>query len=77
MKFKSCIGFRLATVFGYSYRMRTDLLVNNFVFTAIKKNKLTSAADINLGAIVTKTNGMATQRIHIAGTMIKSLLTNS
>ena len=41
MKFKSCIGFRLATVFGYSYRMRTDLLVNNFVFTAIKKKKLT------------------------------------
>tara|TARA_Y100000590_G_scaffold436422_1_gene556965 strand:+ start:8160 stop:9095 length:936 start_codon:yes stop_codon:yes gene_type:complete len=41
MKFKSCIGFRLATVFGFSYRMRTDLLVNNFVFTAIKKKKLT------------------------------------
>ena len=41
MKFKSCIGFRLATVFGFSYRMRTDLLVNIFVFTAIKKKKLT------------------------------------
>ena len=41
MKFKSCIGFRLATVFGFSYRMRTDLLVNKFVFTAIKKKKLT------------------------------------
>lgn len=34
------ICFRLATVFGYSYRMRTDLIVNNFVETAIKKGKL-------------------------------------
>ena len=32
-----------------------------------KKNILTSAAVINLGAIVTRTKGMATQRIHIAG----------
>ena len=40
MKFKNAICFRLATVFGYSYRMRTDLLVNNFVFNAIKKNEL-------------------------------------
>jgi len=41
MKNKNTIGFRLATVFGYSYRMRTDLLVNNFVETAINKKKLT------------------------------------
>ena len=27
MMSKNAIGFRLATVFGYSYRMRTDLLV--------------------------------------------------
>ena len=40
MKNKNTIGFRLATVFGYSYRMRTDLLVNNFVETAINKKKL-------------------------------------
>ena len=40
MKFKNSIGFRLATVFGYSYRMRTDLLVNNFVFKSIKDKKL-------------------------------------
>ena len=41
MKFKNCICFRLATVFGFSYRMRTDLLVNNFVYNAMKTKKLT------------------------------------
>ena len=41
MRFNNSIGFRLATVFGYSYRMRTDLLVNNFVFNSIKHKKLT------------------------------------
>ncbi len=40
MKSKNSIGFRLATVFGYSYRMRTDLLINNFVFTSLKTKKL-------------------------------------
>ncbi len=40
MKNGNCVCFRLATVFGYSFRMRTDLLVNNFVETAIKKKKL-------------------------------------
>jgi len=40
MQSHNSIGFRLATVFGYSYRMRTDLLVNNFVFRAIRDQKL-------------------------------------
>ena len=39
-KHSNFICFRLATVFGYSYRMRTDLIVNNFVETAVKKGKL-------------------------------------
>ena len=40
IKTKNFVAFRLATVFGYSYRMRSDLLVNNFVSTAIKTRKL-------------------------------------
>ena len=39
-KIKNHVCFRLATVFGHSYRMRSDLLVNNFVYTTIKKKKL-------------------------------------
>ena len=40
LKFKNSICFRLATIFGYSYRMRTDLLVNNFAYKALKYKKL-------------------------------------
>ena len=40
-KTKNHVCFRLATVFGHSYRMRSDLLVNNFVNTTVKKKKLT------------------------------------
>lgn len=34
------ICFRLATVFGYSHRMRTDLLVNNLVDLALKTKRI-------------------------------------
>jgi nucleoside-diphosphate-sugar epimerase len=39
-KEKNTIVFRLATVFGASYRMRSDLLVNNFVKRAVSKNRI-------------------------------------
>ena len=37
-----------------------------------KKNKLTSSAGINLGAMVTITKGIATHITHIKGTIYKS-----
>ncbi len=40
IKLKNYVCFRLATVFGYSYRMRTDLLVNNFTYKLFKNKKL-------------------------------------
>ena len=40
LKFQNSIVFRLATVFGSSYRMRTDLLVNFLVKEAVLKNKI-------------------------------------
>ena len=43
------------------------------IMVSNRKNKFTSAAGINLGAIVTKTKGIATQRIHIKGIIKRSL----
>ena len=40
MKRKNSISLRLATVFGMSPRMRVDLLVNYFVYKAIKEKKI-------------------------------------
>ena len=37
---KNSISFRLATVFGFSYRMRTDLLVNFMVLKALKEMEI-------------------------------------
>ena len=34
---ENCVTFRLATVYGPSSRMRTDLLVNNFVLKAYRE----------------------------------------
>ena len=44
------------------------------IIVSSKKNRFTSAAGINLGAIVTKTKGIATHMIHIRGMIYKSLL---
>jgi nucleoside-diphosphate-sugar epimerase len=40
MKAGDCVCFRLATLFGFSPRMRTDLLVNDFVYKAYKDKAL-------------------------------------
>ena len=47
------------------------------IIVSRRKNKFTSAAVINLGAIVTRTKGRATHITHIKGTIIISFSTNS
>ena len=46
------------------------------IIVSSKKKRFTSAADINLGAIVTKTKGKATHITHIIGTIIISVLSS-
>ena len=50
----------------------TNQTQNGPIIVSNKKNKFTSSAGINLGAIVTNTNGIATHITHIKGTIIKS-----
>ena len=40
IKHRNSVVFRLATIFGYSYRMRTDLLINFLVKEAVTKKKI-------------------------------------
>ena len=47
------------------------------IMVSKRKNKFTSAAGINLGAIVTNTKGIATHRIHIKGIIIRSLFSST
>ena len=58
----SIVGCSFITI----HTQKGPIMVSN------KKNKFTSSAGINLGAIVTKTNGIATQIMHIKGTINKS-----
>ena len=62
-----CIVSRLGCSLIISHTQIGPIMVSN------KKNKLTSAAGMNLGAIVTSTKGIATHITHIKGTIIRSL----
>ena len=62
-------------------RLGCSLIINHTqigpIIVSSKKNKFTSAAGINLGAIVTNTKGIATHIMHISGTIIISLSINA
>ena len=47
------------------------------IIVSSRKNRFTSSAGINLGAIVTSTKGIATHIIHIKGTIIMSFSTRA
>ena len=63
----SMLGCSLITI----HTQKGPMIVSN------KKNRLTSSAGINLGAIVTRTKGIATHIIHIKGTIYKSRSTRA
>ena len=62
-------------------RLGCSLITNHTqtgpIIVSRRKNKFTSAAVINRGAMVTRTKGIATHMIHIKGTIIISFSTNS
>ena len=66
-----CIVSRLGCSLIINHTQIGPIIVSN------KKNRFTSAAGMNLGAIVTSTNGMATHIMHISGTINKSLSINA
>ena len=64
-----CIVSRLGCSLIINHTQIGPIIVSN------KKNRFTSAAGMNLGAMVTKTKGIATHITHIKGTIIRSLST--
>jgi len=66
-----CMVSRLGCSLIISHTQIGPIIVSN------KKNRFTSAAGMNLGAMVTNTKGIATHIIHISGTIIRSLPTNT
>ena len=63
----SMLGCSLITI----HTKKGQMIVSN------KKNRLTSSAGINLGAMVTRTKGIATHMIHIKGMIYKSRSTRA
>ena len=66
-----CIVSGLGCSLIISHTQIGPIIVSN------KKNRFTSAAGMNLGAIVTSTKGIATHITHIKGTIIRSLSTSA
>ena len=60
----------IVSVLGCSFMINQTQIGPSIVSS--KKKRLTSAALMNLGAIVIRTKGIATHMMHISGIMIKS-----
>ena len=77
---KNSICFRLATVFGYSYRMRTDLIVNNFTQKAAESLKLTAQDCLKhkiIDSIVEEVDGGAHRFPEDQAIILKNYIINS